>query len=131
MRWLFLFLCLSACGAASPHFRDAPATRVYVDHTVFEVRHKGRLAEATRLNSQFAPNLRSVAPYAETAIRAATGCDVRELRGDAAQIIGILDCQNQTAEPWIFSNRRSAECEVVDVFVPSGGVTGYLEADCG
>ncbi|GAA6180289.1 hypothetical protein NBRC116594_17270 [Shimia sp. NS0008-38b] len=116
------------CAAPSPYFQDVPATRVQVEGTVFAVRHKGRLAEATRLNTQFAPNLMSIAPHAETALRAVTGCDVIELRGDAAQVLGILHC-DQAQQPHALA-LRTPSCEVVDVFVPAGAVTGYLEAEC-
>ena len=125
---VFVVLVLAGCAQGTSYFRDAPVTRVHVEHTLFEVRQRGRLAEAIRLNAQFAPHLKSVAAHAETAMRAATGCEVRELRGDAAQVLGILACAPDAQPVWI--TRRTPECEVVDVFVPSGGVTGYLEAEC-
>ncbi len=130
MRWVVVVLVLGACEARSPYFRDAPVTRVTVEQAVFDVRRRGRLAEAIRINPQYAPHLKSVAPHAETAMRTATGCDVRELRGDAAQILGLLDCSGADAAPLLVPARRTADCEVVDVFVPAGGTTGYLEAEC-
>lgn len=122
--------CVSGCASPSPHFRGAEVTRITVDGAVFDVRHKGRLAEAVRRNVQFAPNLRSVAPQAEAAMRAATGCEVVELRGDAAQIVGVLRCDAHRSGGSKVRIGAVDDCEVVDVFVPSGSTTGYLEAEC-
>ena len=130
MRVVLCVLVLCACEARSPYFRDAPVTRVQVEQAVFDVRQKGRLAEAIRRDPQYAPHLPSVAAHAESAIRAATGCDVQELRGDAAQILGILACDSSAANVSAVRARGTPDCEVVDIFVPAQGVTGYLEAEC-
>ncbi len=127
---VLVLLLASGCAAPSPHFRGTEVTRVTVDGAVFDVRHKGRLAEAVRRNVQFAPNLRAVAPQAEAAIRAATLCDVVELRGDAAQVVGILRCNTPENRGPKLVIGTAEDCEVVDIFVPSGSTTGYLEAEC-
>lgn len=127
---VLLVLTFAACDARSPYFRDVPARRVVVNDVEFSIRQKGRLAEAVRTSSQWMPNLQSVAPFAETAIREATGCDVRELRGDASFVLGILACNENRSSQGAPHLRRTTTCEVVDVFVPAGGTTGYLESEC-
>jgi hypothetical protein len=127
---VLMVVTLAACDTRSPYFKDVPARRVIVNDLEFSVRHKGRLAEAVRVSSQWMPNLQSVAPFAETAIREATGCDVRELRGDASFILGILACK-ENSRPQIAPHlRRTPSCEAVDVFVPAGGTIGHLEVEC-
>lgn len=130
MRWLLVLLCVSACNAPSPYFGGAEVTRVRVEGSVFDVRRKGRLAEAVRVNSEYAPRLGPIARRAEIAMEVVTGCDVLQIRGDAAQILGIMNCNNATPDVPLLSYARARDCEVVDVFVPSGGATAYLEADC-
>lgn len=127
---VLLVLTFAACDTRSPYFSDVPTRRVVVNDVEFSIRHKGRLAEAVRVSSQWMPNLQSVAPFAETAIRGATGCDVRELRGDASFVLGVLACNENRSFQGASHLRRTPSCEVVDVFVPSGGTTGYLEAEC-
>lgn len=132
MRLFFVFMVLTcaACDTRSPYFKDVPARRIVVNDLEFAVRHKGRLAEAVRVSSQWMPNLQSVAPFAETAIREATGCDVLELRGDASFVLGVLSCDENRSSQRASNLRRTPSCEVVDVFVPAGSTTGYLEAEC-
>lgn len=130
MRFLIVLMLLAGCNAPSPHYRGAEVTRVTVAGSTFEVRSKGRLAEAVRVNTQYAPRLGKIAPRAEVAMEAATGCDVVEIRGDAAKVTGILACQPGDAPPPALLAAQAQDCEVVDIFVPAGGATGYLEAEC-
>lgn len=89
----FFAICMvAACNTPSPHFRGIKPTTITVDGSTFEVRRRGKLAEAIRTNSQYAPRLGPIARRAEAAIEAATGCPVKEIRGDAAMVIGILKC---------------------------------------
>ena len=69
MRLVLGLVVVTGCASPSPYFRGADVTRVTVDGAVFDVRHKGRLAEAVRRNAQFAPNLQSVAPQVEELTR--------------------------------------------------------------
>lgn len=92
---VFLFLLtilVSACAGGSPHFMGIPPTRVEVGGSVFAVRVKGRLAEAVRINPQYAPRMGPIGDRAAIAIEQVSGCAVREIRGDQALILGILDC---------------------------------------
>lgn len=85
-------MALSACDGPSPHFMGVDPVRVEVDGSVFAVRVKGKLAEAVRTNVQYAPRIGPIGPRAAEAMRQASGCEVREIRGDQALILGILEC---------------------------------------
>lgn len=92
VRWLLLPLLLAACDAPGPYFRDQPATRVRVGEMVFDVRVRGDLAEAMRLNTQWAPRLSGVQGPAAAAMAHVSGCAVRQISGDQALMLGRLDC---------------------------------------
>ncbi len=126
---VLLLLSVSACNAPSRYFGATEVTRVRVDGSVFDVRRQGRLAEAVRVNAEYAPRLGPIARRAEIAMEAVTGCDVVQIRGDAAQILGIMDCSGATPDVPLISYVTAQDCEVVDVFEPSGVAT-YLEAAC-
>ncbi|MEP2531094.1 hypothetical protein [Shimia sp.] len=133
MRWISLILgmIMTACNAPSPYFRAAEVTRITVDGSTFDVRQRGRLAEALRVNTQYAPRLGPIGQRAAYAMEVVTGCDVVEIRGDAVSILGIMECDGSKQRPPLASYvPLYQDCEVVDVWVPSGGSTGYLEAEC-
>ena len=133
MRWIVVLLALAACNAPTPYFRGAEVTRVRVEGSTFDIRQRGRLAEAIRVNAEYAPRLgQALARRAEIAMETVTGCDVLEIRGDAALILGIMDCgaPGQDRVPLASYVPRYRDCEVVDIWVPSGGSTGYIEAEC-
>lgn len=92
MLCLALPFALAACDAPSPHFMGIEPTRVEVDGSVFAVRVKGRLAEAVRVNPQYAPRMGPIGERAARAMEQVSGCRVAEIRGDQALILGILDC---------------------------------------
>ncbi|WP_372570464.1 hypothetical protein [Ruegeria jejuensis] len=85
-------LLVAACGAASPEFRGAPVTRLVVDGSVFDVRLRGDLAEAVRVNPQYAPRLGPIGPRAGIAMEQVSGCQVVGVLGDQAVMTGVLDC---------------------------------------
>jgi hypothetical protein len=91
---LVVSLMLAACNTPGPHFRDLPATRVSVADSVFDVRVRGELAEALRVNPQYAPRLGVIRNRAAHAMAAVSGCRVKEVRGDQALTTGLLDCRN-------------------------------------
>ncbi|MFT6675772.1 MAG: hypothetical protein ACJAVM_001965 [Sulfitobacter sp.] len=86
------FLILSACNTAGPYFRGLPATRVTVEGSTFDVRVRGKLAEAIRVNMEYAPRFAPIQRKAGIAMAQVSGCRVKEVRGDQAQATGILDC---------------------------------------
>lgn len=83
---------LIACSAPGVAFRDAPATRIHIGASVFDVRVLGTRAQAIRLNAESAPRLAAVAPRGVAAIERVSGCRVRKLEGDAALMTAWLDC---------------------------------------
>lgn len=91
MRFTVLFV-LAGCNTAGPHFRGLPATRVTVDGSVFDVRVRDELAEAMRVNMQYAPRFGPIRERAGIAMAQVSGCKVKEVRGDQALATGILDC---------------------------------------
>ncbi|MGH1457629.1 MAG: hypothetical protein ACRBBT_01870 [Paracoccaceae bacterium] len=87
-----LALGLAGCDTPTPAFRGVPATRIEVENSVFDVRVRGREAEAIRISSEYAPRLEGVAPRAVWAIERASGCHVTALSGDQALIHARLKC---------------------------------------
>ena len=92
VRMLLPVCTLAACNAAGPHFRHLPATQITVEGSVFDVRVNRRLAEAIRVTREYAPRLGPVAGRAALAMELVSGCEVTQVRGDAAQVTGLLDC---------------------------------------
>lgn len=127
---LFLLCALAACNAAGPHFRSLPATQVTIDGTVFDVRVRENLAEAIRLNSQYAPRFGPLQTYAGLAMAEVSGCDVLEVRGDAAQATGILDCGD--GGPRIDRLRPLGEydCLVIEDYISPATNELVLALDC-
>ena len=100
MRVLFLFVCLIglvACNTAGPHFRGLPATRITVAGSVFDVRVNGDLAEALRVNPEYAPRFGPIRQRAAFAMAAVSGCEVEDVLGDQALATGRLDCRERHA----------------------------------
>ncbi len=89
---LICLALLAGCNTPGPHFRGLPATRVTVEGLVFDVRVRGRLAEAMRVNIQYAPRFGPIRERAGRAMAQVSGCEVTEVRGDQALATGILDC---------------------------------------
>jgi len=89
---LLCLLALTACNTAGPHFRGLPATRVTVEGSTFDVRVQEHLAEAIRVNREYAPRFGPIRARAAKAMALVSGCKVTEVRGDQAQAIGLLDC---------------------------------------
>ncbi len=87
-----VLLVAVACNAPSPAFRGVSPVRVSVGGSVFDIRIKGRHAQAIRVNREWAPRMASVAPRAAAAIAAVSGCDAPRLWGDQAMIEAVLVC---------------------------------------
>lgn len=122
-------LCVAGCNMASAHFADVPAKRVAVDNVVFDVRVKGALAEANRVSQQLLPRFEQVAPSAARAIRIASGCDVVEVRGDAAQIVGVLACK-AVPTTQVSTGTELYDCAVIDRATDSPDVVLTVDYDC-
>ncbi|MFG6566147.1 hypothetical protein [Sulfitobacter sp. 1A13679] len=83
---------LAACTAPSREFRGLPAQRITVEGSVFDVRVRGERAEAVRVNTQYAPRFGPIRARAGRAMALVTGCEVKEVLGDQALALGVLDC---------------------------------------
>jgi len=99
MRWLPLFLLLTACNTPSPGFYGVEPVRMHLGGSTFDIRVKGRRAEAIRLNMEWAPRLASVGDKAVLAIEKVSGCEVARLKGDAALVEARLDCGSGPPPP--------------------------------
>ncbi len=117
---LTMLLC-SACNTPGPGFRGIEATRITVGGSTFDVRVDGPRAEAIRLNTQWAPRLRAVAPQGVAAIERVSGCRVRKLDGDAALMTARLDCGQPLAP---LPRGNTYDCDVYAV------VDGLAELAC-
>jgi hypothetical protein len=91
-RFSLALLLLAACNTPGPGFRGVAPTRITVQGSTFDVRIKGDRAEAIRVNTQYAPRLGPIGARAQVAIEGASGCRVREMGGDQAQIVAELAC---------------------------------------
>ncbi|WP_282120835.1 hypothetical protein [Ruegeria atlantica] len=113
IRYLSL-LVLAACSAGTPHFRDVPATRVAVNGSVFDVRVRDQLAEAVRINSQYAPRLGRIRDRAALAMAQVSGCPLLDVLGDAAVTVGILGCDRELGQKLIFGSLLRGPYECID-----------------
>ncbi|MCB1342498.1 MAG: hypothetical protein KDK24_15805 [Pseudooceanicola sp.] len=95
MRPLAALLILAACNTAGPQFRGLTATRITVAGSVFDVRIRGDLAEAIRVNSQYAPRFGPIRARAAFAMERVSGCAVRSVTGDQAVALGKLACKDR------------------------------------
>ncbi len=131
MRWWLLFLLvLGACNTPSPHFRDMPETRVAVDGSVFDVRVRGNLSEALRVNGQYAPRFGPIRGRAAFAMAQVSGCEVIEVLGDQALAIGILACEGRAPGWTVPTGAISYSCLEVSQWVNEGPGPDYAEFEC-
>lgn len=130
---------LAGCGQAGPHFRELEPVRIEVQGDVFDVRVRGRLAEAIRRNPRYAPRLGEVGPRAALAMEVVSGCPVKEIRGDAAMVLGILDCDGGKDGGKVPSRDRGQmgrgrlppeDCAILDRWRQMGGQEEALVLDC-
>ena len=89
---MVILAAFAACNTAGPHFRGLPATRITVEGSTFDVRVRDELAEAIRINAEYAPRFGPIKRRAGIAMAQVSGCEVKDVRGDQAQATGILDC---------------------------------------
>lgn len=93
-RVLLICLALAACDTVPPKWAPYPPKRVEIQGSTFDVRQNGQYVFAFRRNSEWAPNLRAIAPKAIAAMEQATGCRVlrQSIRGDAVFITALIKC---------------------------------------
>ena len=129
---VLIFLLLAACSAGTPHFRDVPATRIEVNGSVFDVRIRGELAEAVRINMQYAPRLGPIRDRAALAMAQVSGCPILDVLGDAAVTVGVLGCDREAGERLLLGglSRRNYECIDTGLFDDIGSGYGYQVFEC-
>jgi hypothetical protein len=89
---IFVLFWLSGCNTPSLHFRGIAPTRVVVQGSSFDVRVKGNLAEAIRVNAEYAPRFGPIRERAAIAMAQVSGCRVLRVAGDQAMAVGRLSC---------------------------------------
>lgn len=90
---------LASCANETRHFRGVDPVRLTVDGSSFDIRLRGNLAEAVRVNPQYAPRLGPLRIQAGFAMEQVSGCRVTGLLGDQAVMTGVLDCSTVTQLP--------------------------------
>lgn len=121
-----LFLGLLTGCATTRYFRGVDAVRLNVDGSVFDVRLRGNLAEAIRINPQYAPRLGLLRVRAGFAMGKVSGCRVAGVLGDQAVMTGVLDCRE--AAP----GGVDPDYDCVDVvdWLKTNGATAYPKYKC-
>jgi len=131
IRAIILLTVVSACNSPGPHFRDLPATRVAIEGSVFDVRVRGELAEAVRVNGEYAPRLGPIHGRSAQAMEAVSGCRVTEVRGDQAQTTGILECKDRSQRAIaVPQSTGELECIRTDRGVFDTQESVYEDYDC-
>jgi hypothetical protein len=126
----FSLLVLSGCGMSTVHFREAPVTRISVDSSVFDVRVRGNLAEAIRVNPQYAPRLGPIRGRAALAMARVSGCRVTDVHGDQALATGVLDCGQRMPNWTPPANSGSYSCIDLSQRVNKAPGRVFVEYDC-
>lgn len=124
-----VFACAS-CAAPSENFRTQPVTRVEIDGSVFDVRVQDDLAEAIRTNPEYAPRLGPIGARATAAMELVSGCTVKEIRGDQAQILGRLNCGRPPGYETLLVPRSSYSCHTVHTLDGPGDDLDNLALNC-
>ncbi len=131
VRLILLLLCwLAACSTPGPYFRGLPATRVTVAGSVFDVRVRGDLAEAIRINPQYAPRPGPLPLRARFAMEEVSGCAVVRVLGDQAQMTGMLSCGGPPPDWLRLPARVSYSCVQLDTWLKDQPGGPYYDYDC-
>jgi hypothetical protein len=124
-----LLALLAGCAQTGRHFRDAPVTRVAVAGSVFDVRVRGGLAEAVRVNPQYAPRFGPIRARAGFAMAQVSGCRVQTVLGDQAVALGTLDCGGPP-RGWLLPDSGAFSCIEVGQWLNEGPGPAYAEFEC-
>jgi hypothetical protein len=127
---LISVLVLAGCNTPTQHFRGIPPTRVSVDGSVFDVRVRGDLAEAIRVNPQYAPRFGPIRERAAFAMSQVSGCRVTEVRGDQALATGLLSCGKRPRTWAAPAAGVSYSCLDVAQWLNDASGVSYAEFDC-
>ena len=134
MRLVMCFFCaslglgLAACDLPSTHFAGVAPTRVVVGGSTFDVRVRGTLAEAVRVNPQYAPRLGRLAKQSALAMETVSGCKVLGVLGDQAVQVAELSCGS--IGPAVLRPSARYDCMEIPSGVERENGTEYLDYDC-
>jgi len=123
---LISILLLASCAGETRHFRGVDPLRVTVDSSTFDIRLRGNLAEAIRVNPQYAPRLGPLRARAGFAMAKVSGCQVTGVLGDQLVLTGILDCSAATQGPV----RPDYGCKDVVQWLDAQGPEGLIGYVC-
>jgi hypothetical protein len=123
-------LGLAACSAVSPHFQGVPVTRVAVSGSLFDVRVRGDLAEAVRINSEYAPRLGPIEGKARFAMAQVSGCEVVGVLGDQSVTTGVLSCHARSRDWALPVATLRFDCIDEDITLREGEWSGKASGNC-
>ena len=129
LTFLALLTTLAACNTPSREFEGLVAQRVTIDGSTFDVRVRGELAEAIRLNMEYAPRFGAIETRAVRAMEVVSGCSVKQVTGDQAQALGQLDCDG-TGGLYRPPPPIALECERISDPLRLEGNPRYADYDC-
>lgn len=121
---------LAACSAVSPHFQGVPVTRVAVSGSLFDVRVRGDLAEAVRINSEYAPRLGPIESKARFAMAQVSGCDVVGVLGDQSVTTGVLSCETRSRDWALPAATLRFDCIDGGITLKEEARSGLSDIDC-
>lgn len=102
-----------------------------MDGSVFDVRVRDELAEALRVNVEYAPRLGLVGNRASLAMAKVSGCRVTQVRGDQAVATGLLDCGGKARRRGVTPLSTGAlDCVLVNHRTTDANGVPYLEYEC-
>ncbi|MGI3169315.1 hypothetical protein ACRARG_09200 [Pseudooceanicola sp. C21-150M6] len=111
---------VGGCDAPTPGFGNGAVSRHSVEGSDFTVYVTGDIAESVRTNPQFAPRIGPLAGRGAIAMQMASGCRVTQLAGDAAVLVGRLNC----------GGRAAPACEVEAVLKGRRGISLPVVRHC-
>lgn len=127
---LALLLGLAGCGTPGRYFHGIPATRVSVAGSVFDIRVRGDLAEAIRVNPQYAPRLGPLPERAGFGMAQVSGCTVVRVLGDQAQMTGELSCGGRPPDWSTRPSPLSYSCVQLSSWLDDVPGAPYYDYDC-
>lgn len=130
IRLSLLLIVLVGCSQPGREFRGLPATRVDVGGSLFDVRVRGNLAEAIRLNPQYAPRFGPIRDRAAFAMAQVSGCRVEGVLGDQSVALGILDCGTRSLDWALPVPVLRFDCIEIDQWAQRPTQTRYVDFEC-
>ena len=126
---ILVVLTTAACNTPSREFRGVEARRIAVEGSTFDVRVRGELAEAIRVNAEYAPRMGPIADRAALAVATVSGCVVTRVTGDQALTVAQLDCDGRPND-YVPPPAVSFECERIGDPLRLDGDPRYADYDC-